>query len=178
MRTLRKWKSGFAFAALSVAVGTVRLLATGATDRLTWLWFVLAAVYAFTALVARRLVFPACPQHWLGRPQRTPTIAGLLHQHVALSDGSGIASETSVARHVRRLRQGSEEMVTRNRIANALATIAAIVGMVLVFTGAGSGQKGEAVPGQPQPAQTAPAAPQQSRPAVPAPSKKDNDGDG
>jgi hypothetical protein len=197
VRTLRKWKGGLAFAVLSFAVGTVRLLATGATDRLTWLWFVLAAIYAFTALVARRLVFPERPQHWLGRLQRTPTIARLLHQHGALSDGPATASETGVARHVRHLQQGSEEMVTRNRIANALATIAAIVGMVLVFTGAGSGQKGDdddnapsaptppsqtapAVPGQSQPgapAQTAPTGPQQSQPAAPAPSKKDNDGD-
>lgn len=89
-------------------------------------------------------------------------------------------------------------MLTKNRVANGLAVVAAVAGMVLVITGAG-GQKGDddapatpstsqvapAVPGAGQagpsaqpggPAQSQPPAPGQSRPSAPAP-KKDDDGD-
>ncbi len=84
-------------------------------------------------------------------------------------------------------------MLTKNRIGNALAVAAAVVGLVLVFTGAGHGDDKDdapaappassevvpapAVPGQVQaPAQTqAPGGAQTQAPA--APPTKDDDGD-
>ena len=82
-------------------------------------------------------------------------------------------------------------MVTKNRIGNALAVVAAVIGLVLVFSGAGHGDRDDApaapppasqvqapAPGQPAPAQpAAPTAGQPQAPAPAAPPKKDDDGD-
>ncbi|MCD2194796.1 hypothetical protein LQ327_15600 [Actinomycetospora endophytica] len=195
MRALRRWKAGLAVAVVAFTVGSIRLVAAGSTNWLTWVCFVIAAVYAFAALIGRRLIFPERPEDWLGRLERAPTIAGLLHRHHAQSMGPAAHPNTSVARQIRTIQQGSDDMVTRNRIANALATIAAIVGMVLVVTGAGTkggGDNDDNAPSAPAPpSQTAPAVPGQGQPGVPAatnpapqqqtqapaPTKKDNDGD-
>ena len=171
-----RW-SGVALAAGGVAIGVGRLLAAGATDWLTWVWFVLAAVYAGAAVVVRRLAFPERPQDWLGRRGRRRG-----------SPGAVVRTDHPP--------EGSDEVLTKNRIANGLAVLAAVTGMVLVITGAG-GQKGggddddapaspttshvaPAGPGQPgqvgAPAQSQAPAPGQSQPAAPA-KPKDDDGD-
>jgi hypothetical protein len=71
--------------------------------------------------------------------------------------------------------------VTKNRIGNALATLAAVVGMVLVITGAGHRSGGgDDAPRTPAPAgQVAPAVPGQGQPGVPArpPAPAQDDGD-
>jgi hypothetical protein len=195
VRALRRWRAGLAVAVVVLLVGSLRL-ASGTSDRLTWVCFVVAAVYAVTALVGRRLIFPERPEDRLGRRERAATIAGLLHQHRAQSAGSAADPDTRVARHIRNIQQGSDDMVTRNRVANAVATLAAIVGIVLVVTGAGAkgggdddatpdstpappSQTAPAVPGQVQPgapAGSAPAAPAPQTQA-PAPPKKDDDDD-
>ena len=130
MWTLRRWRTGLAVAAVSFLVGAVRLVATGSTGWLTWVWFVIAAVYAFVALVARRVVFPERPQDWLGRVER-PRFAALVPHGRTRAVGGSVGPASG------HLRQGSDEAVTRNRIANALVVLAAIVGMVLVLTGTG-----------------------------------------
>jgi hypothetical protein len=189
VRALRRWKTGLALALVSFAVGSVRLIATGDTDWLTWIWFLIAAVYAFAGLVGRRLVFPERAEDLLGPLERRPRFAALLNESPDQPDSDG-----HLVQRVRYMQHGSEEMMTRNRIANALATIAAIVGMVLVFTGAGTqgggdddapstpappGQSAPAVPGQNQPGAPAQSnAPAQTQaPAPAAPPEKDNDGD-
>ena len=133
MRPVRRWRSGLGVAAVSFVVGSVRLVATGATDRLTWAWFLVAGLYAFAALVVRRLGLPERAEDWLGRLERTPRFATLLQQH---SSPSRLHPESNVAQRIRYLQHGTDETVTRNRIANALAVAAAVVGLVLV-SGAG-----------------------------------------
>jgi hypothetical protein len=82
----------------------------------------------------------------------------------------------------RSLREGSDEDVTKNRIANAIATLAAVVGMVLVITGAGHRSGGgDSAPRPPAPpSQVAPAVPGQGQPGVPvrtpAPAPDDDGG--
>ena len=84
-------------------------------------------------------------------------------------------------------------MLTKNRIGNGLAVAGAVLGMVLVITGAGQKHGGDddapaappttsqvapAVPGQAgAPAQSQAPAPGQSQPAAPAAPTKDDDGD-
>jgi hypothetical protein len=189
VRALRRWKTGLAVALIGFAVGSVRLVATGDTDWLTWVWFVIAAVYVFAGLVGRRLVFPERAEDLLGPLERRPRFAALLGESPDQPDSDG-----NLVQRVKYMQHGSEEMMTRNRIANALATIAAIVGMVLVFTGAGTqgggdddapsspappGRSAPVVPGQNQPdapAQSNAPAPVQTQAPV-APPEKDNDGD-
>ncbi len=134
MWVLRRWKLGRGVAAGSVVVGSVRLVATGATDWLTWVWFLVAGLYAFGALVVRRLGAPERAEDWLGRLERTPRFATLLRQHPS---PSRIRPESNAAERIRYLQHGTEETVTRNRVANALAVAAAVVGLVLVSTGTG-----------------------------------------
>jgi hypothetical protein len=193
VRALRRWKAGLAVAVTVFVVGSVRLIATGSTNWLTWTCFVIAAVYAFAALVGRRLIFPERPEDLLGRRERTPTIAGLLHQHHTQSVGPAADPDTRAARQIRRIQRGSDDMITKNRIANAVATLAAIVGMVLVVTGAGAqgddddndapatpappSQSAPAVPGQVQPGAPAATNPAPAQTQAPAPTKKDDDGD-
>jgi archaellum biogenesis protein FlaJ (TadC family) len=102
VRALRRWRSGLVVTAVCFLVGTVRLLATGSTGWATGVWFLVAAVYAFVALVARRLVVPERPEDWLGRS----------------------------------LWQDTAESPVRNRIANVVVTVAAVVGLLLVITDA------------------------------------------
>lgn len=76
-------------------------------------------------------------------------------------------------------------MVTKNRIGNALAVAAAVLGLVLVFSGAGHGGDARATP-PPADHVVAPPAPGQVRAPAPAqqtqgpatPPGKDDDGDG
>jgi hypothetical protein len=77
-------------------------------------------------------------------------------------------------------------VVTKNRIGNALAVAAAVVGLVLVFSGAGHGDDAGSTPPPASPVQVpAPGqAPQVKAPssapaqAPAAPPAKDDDGDG
>ncbi|NMO89348.1 hypothetical protein [Actinomycetospora sp. TBRC 11914] len=67
-------------------------------------------------------------------------------------------------------------MVTKNRIGNALAVAAAVVGLVLVFSGAGHGDTGD-TPAAPPPAGQV-QAPAHVPVAPAAPQPKDGDDDG
>lgn len=60
--------------------------------------------------------------------------------------------------------------MTRNRVANLVATLAAVVGLVLVVTGAGQkGDDDDSSPGPAPPGQVAPAQPGLSPPGAPTP---------
>jgi hypothetical protein len=195
VRALRKWKIGLAIAGLSFVVGSARLVATGDTGWLTWVWFVVAAVYAFAALVARRLLFPERAEDLLGHLERRPRFATLLQQADTVAATGDPSSGSNIEERIRYLQQGSDESVTRNRVTNAVMTLAALIGIVLVVTGAGqkSGGDDDNAPSTPPPtSQVAPAVPGAAQPGapaqtqVPAPAptqapaqapKKDNDGD-
>ncbi len=106
------WRSGLVVAAVSVVVGLVLLAsdpAGVARNGLTWTCFLLAVVYAGVGLAERqRLTEGERPEARLGRPLRTGHIGG-----------------------------GRRPVLTRNRLANALACAAAVVGLWLVASGAG-----------------------------------------
>ena len=152
MGAFRRWRSGLVVTVVSFAVGTVRLVATGATDWLTWVWFLLAGLYAFAAVVALRLGYLEPTEERLGRLERRPRFATVLRGHETAS-----GPDSDLARRIRYIQYESDESVTRNRIANALAVGAAVVGLVLVFSGAG--QSGDETPGSPPTSSVAPAVP-------------------
>jgi hypothetical protein len=157
VRALRRWRGGLVVAAVCFVVGTFRLLATGATGWTTGVWFLVAAVYAFVALVARRLAVPERPEDWLGRAERTPRFGALLpalRPDAAGRAGPRVADSNVVAR-IRYLRADTMESTVKNRLANALVIAAAIVGILLVITSPD------------QPAEVGPAAPGHSSSATP-----------
>ena len=128
MGAFRRWRSGLVVAVVSFAVGTVRLVATGATGWLTWVWFLLAGLYAFAAVVALRLGYLEPTEERLGRLERRPRFATVLRGH---ETASGPDSDLAVG--------------------------AAVIGLVLVFSGAG--QSADETPGSPPTGSVAPAVP-------------------
>jgi hypothetical protein len=137
MRILRWWKGGLGVATLSFVIGSVRLVGTGATDWLTSVWFLVAGLYAFAAVVVRRLGLPERAEDWLGPLERRSRLATLLERSPSVGSAARVRRDLDEAPRIGYLQLGSDEVVTRNRIANALAVAAAVVGLVLVFSGAG-----------------------------------------
>ena len=193
---LKTWKGGLTAATVSLAVGLVRAFSDGGTnDWLTWACFLLGALYLFAAVAERRWGSSERPEVRLGRHDAASWWDASTQDY--RSRFRRLAVGTTQVKNVRHSvghAEGGEFELLKNRIGNALATLAAIVGLVLVFTGAGqkgddddapatppsSGQVAPAIPGQSQPAapaQSRPPAPGQTQAPAPAQPKKDNDGD-
>lgn len=185
-------KNGLGVAVACLALGLIRTLVDGAADWLSWTCLVLAAFYALAPLVGYHLVAGGAVEALLGRPHGRPHYAASPPEyHSMYAESAARSSRYDSIEAQIELAKGGEVGVTKNRIGNVLATLGAIVGMVLVFTGAG--QKGDDdAPGTPPPSQVAPAVPGQSQPGAPAQSQapapgqtqapapaapKDNDGD-
>lgn len=167
MRASRRWKGAIAIGAVGFVVGSVRLVAVGATGWMTWVWFVVAAAYAFVGVVARGLSFPERPEDVLGRREHPPRFVRQLRQppRSIVAPRTRPGPESDITRRIALIQQAGEETLTRNRTANALATLAATVGIVLVFTGAGQHDSGD------DDATSPPAPPGKIAPLVPGPTR-------
>lgn len=168
---------GPAVAAAGVVAGL--LLAVdggGAHDWLTWACFLLGACYAIAALAVRRWGSSERPEMRLGRIDRVSWLASAVHEYRTSwrRRPARPTRDRSVTRWLRPDQAGETRVLSRHRVGNALATVAAVVGLVLVFGQAGRHADEDHLRGTPPP--TGPSAPSVPGPGQAAGHPETDDG--